>query len=57
MTICPGGWGWEAIVTVLEVWSSFLLFLVHMTLGDVETAAGEWREDRTRKVVKKTKQN
>ena len=24
-----------------------------MTLGDVETAAGEWREERTRKVVKK----
>ena len=26
-----------------------------MTLGDVETAAGEWREERTRKVVKKKK--
>ena len=27
-----------------------------MTLGGVETAAGQWREDRTRKGVK-TKQN
>ena len=26
-----------------------------MTLGDVETAAGEWREERTRKVVNKQK--
>ena len=28
-----------------------------MTLGDVETAAGEWREERTRKVVKQKTKN
>lgn len=28
-----------------------------MTPGDVETAAGEWGEDRTRKVIKKNNNN
>ena len=36
-----------------QVCSRFLLLLVHMTLGDPEIAAGEWREDGTRRVVKK----